>query len=634
MNCFSRAVFPIIFLLIISCPAPAQYILNGSAKQNSCNCYTLTTPDMTLSGSVWNSNKISLLNPFDFWFNVFLGCSDQGADGIVFMLQPLSTNVGTTGEGMGFSGVAPSIGIALDTYQNSNQNDPFYDHISIQANGNVNHNGDLSGPVPISSTTDNVEDCRWHQLRISWDPSTKWLRAYFDGVLRVQKQVDLVNTIFNGNPNVFWGFSGATGGQVNLQQFCTALNPDFITNAAINGGCAGTTTNFIDQSVSFAPIISYSWKFGDGQTSNVAQPPHIYQQPGNYNVSLHIKGLDGCENDTVKIITIGSIPAAQISVNDACLDHSPQIIFPSQNTGVTYDWKVDGISVSTDRIPVINNFTEGNHLMDVTVTSLFQCGPAAQASSAFTILPVPIISSSFLQSCSDVSFSSSQTDNSTTVNSWNWDYGDQHYENSQHPFHHFPYGDFTTKMWAIAANGCSSDTMVHMISTTAPVAFAGNDTVVIRNHDFQLHGSGNGNLLWTPATGLSDVSIANPIGNIDADQTYLLTVTTSQGCITTDQVKIRAMNGPAIYVPTAFTPNADGLNDLLLPTYVGIGKLKKFIVYNRWGQVMFSTSDMKKGWDGITNGSMQASGTYIWNITGENYLHEPITLKGFTTIIR
>src|SRR6185369_16090238 len=92
-----------LWLIILPLPSFSRYILNGSATQNSCNCYTLTPESNTLSGSVWNSNKINLNQPFDFWFNVFLGCKDStGADGIVFMLQPLSTSVGTTGEGMGF----------------------------------------------------------------------------------------------------------------------------------------------------------------------------------------------------------------------------------------------------------------------------------------------------------------------------------------------------------------------------------------------------------------------------------------------------------------------------------------------------------------------------------------------------
>ena len=103
------------------------------------------------SGSVWNANKIDLNNSFDFIFNVYLGCKDaDGADGIVFMLQPLNTSIGAGGQGIGFFGVNPSVGIVLDTWQNIDLNDPAYDHISIQINGNSKHGNDLAGPVSIS----------------------------------------------------------------------------------------------------------------------------------------------------------------------------------------------------------------------------------------------------------------------------------------------------------------------------------------------------------------------------------------------------------------------------------------------------------------------------------------------------
>jgi hypothetical protein len=85
-------------------------------------------------------------------------------------------------------------------------------------------------PVQASSSSDNIEDCQWHIFRITWDPVTQLLRAYFDGHLQVQAQVNIIGTIFNNDPNVFWGFTAATGGADNLQQFCTALNPDFSTN--------------------------------------------------------------------------------------------------------------------------------------------------------------------------------------------------------------------------------------------------------------------------------------------------------------------------------------------------------------------------------------------------------------------
>ncbi|MEO6452916.1 MAG: PKD domain-containing protein, partial [Ginsengibacter sp.] len=292
--------------LLSFCPLSSfsQYILNGNATQNTCNCYTLTQPALSQSGSVWNSIKINLNNPFDFKFNVYLGCLDpDGADGIVFILQPVSTSLGASGGGMGFDGIVPSIGISLDTWQNTDYNDPGYDHISIQANGIVAHGADLAGPVQASAGSSNIEDCAWHVFRISWDPATKWLRTYFDGVLRLEVQHDLIMNIFNNDPFVYWGFSAATGGAYNLQQFCTALNPQFSTSLISDASCfatPGTSVNFQDQSVSFAPIQSWYWDFGDGGTSKQQNPlPHLYTAPGIYNVRHAIKALDGCTSDTL-----------------------------------------------------------------------------------------------------------------------------------------------------------------------------------------------------------------------------------------------------------------------------------------------------------------------------------------------
>ncbi|HRQ51680.1 MAG TPA: hypothetical protein PLR74_14135, partial [Agriterribacter sp.] len=86
------------------------YHLNGNAIQEDCNCYTITNDRNDQSGSVWNIHKIDLRQPFDYHFNVFLGCRDaDGADGIAFVLQPLSTSIGTTGQGLGIQGVSPSV---------------------------------------------------------------------------------------------------------------------------------------------------------------------------------------------------------------------------------------------------------------------------------------------------------------------------------------------------------------------------------------------------------------------------------------------------------------------------------------------------------------------------------------------
>ena len=107
-------------LLFLCGKLAAQYTVNGNASTNNCHCYTLTPSSNNQSGSVWNNFQINLRESFDFNFDINLGCIDaNGADGIVFVLQPISTSVGGSGGGMGFSGISPSIGITIDTWQNT-----------------------------------------------------------------------------------------------------------------------------------------------------------------------------------------------------------------------------------------------------------------------------------------------------------------------------------------------------------------------------------------------------------------------------------------------------------------------------------------------------------------------------------
>lgn len=92
--------------------------------------------------------------------------------------------------------------------------------------------------------------------------------------------------------------------------------------------------------------------------------------------------------------------------------------------------------------------------------------------------------------------------------------------------------------------------------------------------------------------------------------------------------------GPTVFVPTAFTPNGDGLNDLLRPIGAGIREIEYFGIYNRWGQLLFSTRQNGKGWDGRMNGTLQASGTYVWQVQAVDYLGKPYFQKGVFTLVR
>lgn len=626
----------------------SQYILNGSATQDNCNCYTLTPAAFTQSGSVWNSNKINLNNSFDFNFNVYLGCQDiNGADGIVFILQPISTSLGSSGEGMGFSGISPSIGIALDTWQNLNLNDPTFDHISIQANGNVSHGADLAGPVQASSTSDNIEDCLWHILRITWDPSTQWLRAYFDGNLRVETQVNLVTTIFNNDPNVYWGFTGATGGANNLQQFCTALNPGFSTNAPNNSVCRGTPISFTDSSVSFAPVQSWYWSFGDGTTSTFQNPPpHVYNTPGQYEVKLVIKGLDGCVSDTLRrLIIVGTKPVANFQIFDTCMSKPVRVINQSTNIIGTinqWTWIVDGLVMANDQQPILTVSTPGPHTVKLVVKTNIGC-ESDTVTRTFIANPAPVVAITVPHGCMNepISFLASQSDNQTTVIQWNWSFGDGAISQSQNPVHNYSVsGNINVQLNAVASNGCVSDDISKAINVGYIYARASNDTTILPNIPFQLKvdygGDFNGvpSFLWSPATGLSNGLTWNPTASLQDDMTYIVTVSTSQGCSVKDTVIIKVFKGSAVYVPTGFTPNGDGRNDFLRGLYIGIKKVHYFKVYNRWGQQIFSTNSLIEGWDGIIKGVKQQTGTYVWLLKAEDLGGKIYEMKGVSTLIR
>ncbi|HEY0273994.1 MAG TPA: PKD domain-containing protein, partial [Chitinophaga sp.] len=321
------------------------YILNGDANQRSCNCYQLTPATNFASGTVWNKNKIDLSQSFNYVFDVNLGCDPNGADGIAFILQTKGTNLGANGQGLGFKGITPSLGVLIDTYQNPDENDPPFDHLAIQMDGFTNHNGpgNLAGPVQVLDGVNNIKDCQWHLLRIRWDAVAQTLEVSIDNQVRMSVQQDLVHGIFNDDPSVFWGFAGSTGGNTNVQQFCAALRPAFGFDAA-QQLCEGTPVTFLNSSSSFGTVTHWYWNLGDGTTYTGPQPPaHLYPGAGIYPVKFVIQDNSGCISDTLQTsVTIGAYPVAGFTPDTLCLGTSMQLRDASQvSVGTLNDWKWD-----------------------------------------------------------------------------------------------------------------------------------------------------------------------------------------------------------------------------------------------------------------------------------------------------
>lgn len=169
-------------------------------------------------------------------------------------------------------------------------------------------------------------------------------------------------------------------------------------------------------------------------------------------------------------------------------------------------------------------------------------------------------------------------------------------------------------------------------------AFAGDDTAIIIGQDLQLQATGGNRYVWSPTIGLSSPNIANPIARFNEPtegMRYAVSVYNQAGCVDTASFFLKVYSTlPSVFVPSAFTPNNDGKNDLLRPVAAGIKSLDHFSIYNRWGKLVFTTRQQLQGWDGTINGVPQGTGTFIWSVKAIDYLGHAYNRQGTVILIR
>jgi gliding motility-associated-like protein len=193
---------------------------------------------------------------------------------------------------------------------------------------------------------------------------------------------------------------------------------------------------------------------------------------------------------------------------------------------------------------------------------------------------------------------------------------------------------------AYDTKGCPKPATDSVLVTVLPqiIPEAGNDTAIVIGQPLQLNASGGINYQWSPALNLSSATIASPVAlfnEASAGLVYKVLVYNEAGCVDSDFVNIKIyQTAPVVFVPTAFTPNSDGKNDLLRPIAAGITKIEYFRIYNRWGQLVFTTVVNGQGWDGRIGGKEQGTQTFVWEVKATDYKGMPYIQKGTVTLIR
>jgi hypothetical protein len=166
------------------------------------------------------------------------------------------------------------------------------------------------------------------------------------------------------------------------------------------------------------------------------------------------------------------------------------------------------------------------------------------------------------------------------------------------------------------------------------IAFAGKDTSVVVGQPLQLRGRGADLIEWQPPTYLNRNDISNPVALLTDNFTYIMRAYTPEGCHDYDTINIKVFKtNPDIFVPNAFRPGSTR-NFTLRPIPVGISNLEYFRVFNRWGQMVYSSTNPEVGWDGTLGGKPQDAGTYVWMVQGKDYTGKMVFRKGTAILIR
>lgn len=219
---------------------------------------------------------------------------------------------------------------------------------------------------------------------------------------------------------------------------------------------------------------------------------------------------------------------------------------------------------------------------------------------------------------------------------WKWYFGDGDSILTQNPEHTYRAGGIYNVILISKNIKDCIDTATRQIYINNFIPFAGNDTFIVKEERIQFQANGGTQYLWTPSRYLSDTVTYNPVGYFpDTGKfTYYLHVISPYGCEGDDTITVTVVNQAAFFVPNAFSPNGDGINDVFRPYTIGYKKLNFFRIYNRWGEEVYYSTNLEVGWNGTYNKQQVDMGTYFWHLSYTDRFGNEGYMKGDVHLLR
>ena len=185
-----------------------------------------------------------------------------------------------------------------------------------------------------------------------------------------------------------------------------------------------------------------------------------------------------------------------------------------------------------------------------------------------------------------------------------------------------------------SAAGCTDTVSVHVNVWPGALIFLGDSVLLYPGESYHIIPQTNcTSFSWFPTAGLDNPVTSDPVATPGTDTKYIVYGITENGCTTKDSINIHLAQDALVTIPNAFTPG-NGVNNILHLLHKGDVVINYFRIFNRWGNMVFETKDIDKGWDGTYNGTPQMFGIYIYDIQAVSITGKLVNLHGNITLLR
>ena len=406
----------------------------------------------------------------------------------------------------------------------------------------------------------------------------------------------------------------------------------FESASFITGGTAGS---------------DYQWEInGVVAGSNASQLQASWSIAGNYTLQLTETTSSGCQLEAIATVSVNAKPVPKISGRPkACINEGTQKYFVSRDPNTNYQWIISSggtitFGATTDTISV-NWTTIGSHIVTVhAVNSITGCDSIASFQIIADTLQRPIISSAMVAGCSPVTISINGNSNDPSYR-YIWNFGDGSVSYIANPSHVYTTaGQYPIRVMVESAFGCKDSARSSVTVFPTPMAdfiirdyknsyMAGLEDIELLNRS-----RGGTQYNWTFGDG-RDTNQFQPVIRYNTPGNYLikLVVTNNFGCKDSTLLPVEIKVPEDIFVPNAFTPNGDEVNDFFSMTFINI-KEADVLIFNRWGEKIFASNDLSFHWDGTYKGRPVQQEVYVYKVDAKGIYGTPIRKTGKITLIR